>query len=122
MRLAQAPAELAQLVRHLCARITGSDDTELASEVTASVERNVRELEQCLRRVQLTGACARDERRALAQDQALAHAGGALTAAQLLQRDRAALYARHESFVEVARITGLDRRTVKKYVETQQAH
>jgi len=133
MRLAQAPAELAQLVRHLCARITGSEDSELAAEVTASIERdlgasypfpgNVRELEQCVRRVLLTGACARDDRRAHAQDQALAQAfsGGALTAEQLVQRYCAALYARHESFVEVARITGLDRRTVKKHVETQQS-
>lgn len=129
VRLAQAPAELAQLVRHLCARITGSDDSSLVEEVTAAIERdlgadypfpgNVRELEQCVRRVLLTGACARDERRLPGPQHALMRelTDANLTAEALLQRYCAALHARHPNFVEVARITGLDRRTVKKYVE-----
>lgn len=42
--------------------------------------------------------------------------GGKLTADELVRRDCEELYARTLNYVEVARITGLDRRTVKKYV------
>jgi transcriptional regulator with GAF, ATPase, and Fis domain len=133
-RIAQAPAELGQLVGHLCARITGSDDRELSAELTRTIERdlgpgydfpgNVREIEQCVRRVLLTGACARDERYSDAQRApSLSEVLGAnpMTAEQLLEQYCAALYQRHPSFVEVARITGLDRRTVKKHVTTHHA-
>ena len=41
---------------------------------------------------------------------------GALSADALIERYCALLYARSKSYVEVARITGLDRRTAKKYV------
>ena len=41
---------------------------------------------------------------------------GTLTAEDLLARYCALLYDHRKNYVEVARITGLDRRTVKKYV------
>lgn len=128
-RLAESKGQLALLVEHLCARIVGEPCPDLAAEVCATVVRdlgedypfpgNVRELEQCVRRVLLTGSCA--EQRAASDGDAqpspalLAHLG--LSAEALLSQYCGALYARHQSFVEVARITGLDRRTVKKYVE-----
>lgn len=134
-RISQAPAELEQLVQHLCLRITGSEDRELTSEVTRTLDRdlgsgyafpgNVRELEQCVRRVLLTGACVRDDRyKSPAQDgPTLLRLLGEthISAEQLLERYCAALYERHASFVEVARITGLDRRTVKKHIEARSA-
>jgi DNA-binding NtrC family response regulator len=126
VRLLEAPGELTELVLHLCVKTTGG--AELASELTAALERdlgrryafpgNVRELEQCVRRVLMTGRCARDDRQAHGGTQSLLHAfdTGALTADALLRRYCAALYARTGSYVDVARITGLDRRTVKKHV------
>jgi DNA-binding NtrC family response regulator len=127
VRLAESDEELPELVAHLCLRITGSDD--LAAEVTAALERdlgkryafpgNVRELEQCVRRVLLTGSCARDDKAAGSSEQSLVRAieQGELTAEALLDRYCALLYTRTQSYVEVARITGLDRRTVKKHVD-----
>jgi DNA-binding NtrC family response regulator len=132
VRLQEAPGELAELCAHLCARITGSESRELAAEVSASIERdlgahyafpgNVRELEQCVRRVLLTGACARDVQVAAPHGGLLrAIDEGRLSAEQLVQEYCALLYARTPSYVEVARITGLDRRTVKKQLEAARA-
>jgi DNA-binding NtrC family response regulator len=129
LRLAENPSELSVLVEHLCVRIAGDEARPLAREVSTAVERdlgsgstfpgNVRELEQCVRRVLLTGSCARDERRAQRGEEALAGEmlSGQLTAQTLLDRYCALLYGRTTaSYVEVARITGLDRRTVRKHV------
>jgi transcriptional regulator with GAF, ATPase, and Fis domain len=130
VRLAQAPGELAQLCAHVCARITGHESGELAAEVADTVARdlgpgyafpgNVRELEQCVRRVLMTGSCRPDATAAQGGSAALAREleAGVLTAAALQQRYCALLYARTRSYVEVARLTGLDRRTVKKNVST----
>ncbi|MEZ4466060.1 MAG: hypothetical protein R3F43_16805 [bacterium] len=48
-------------------------------------------------------------------------AEGELTAGQLLERYCADLYQRHGTYEQVARITGLDRRTVKKHVQAAAA-
>lgn len=128
-RIAQDASELPELVTHLCARITGSAAPQLATDVSAAIARdlgphyafsgNVRELEQCVRRVLITGACSKDERRPLSADAGLASelTQGSLSAEELLQRYCALLHQRTHSYVEVARITGLDRRTVKKHVD-----
>ena len=124
-RLAQAPTELKELVTHLCERITGEDGGELGSEVGAAIARdlgdnydfpgNVRELEQCVRRVLLTGSCARDA--ALATGKPVGPE--LLSAEELIERYCGALYDRTRSYVAVAKTTGLDRRTVKKYVASR---
>jgi DNA-binding NtrC family response regulator len=132
VRVQQAPDELDALCAHLCARITGSANAELAAEVGAAIARdlgagyafpgNVRELEQCVRRVLVTGACERDARAPAGGAAALAREleAGGVSAEQLVQRYCALLYARTPSYVDVARATGLDRRTVKKHVEQAQ--
>ncbi|MCA9612813.1 MAG: hypothetical protein KC586_08685, partial [Myxococcales bacterium] len=77
---------------------------------------NVRELEQAIRRVLLTGRCAPDgppRPRDGFWDDARA---GTLDAESLLRGYCAQLFAAHGSYVEVARRTGLDRRTVAKHV------
>ncbi len=129
VRIAEDASELLELTQHLCARITGAADQALVAEVLRAIERdlgeayafagNVRELEQCVRRVLLTGGCARDEQPALGSNTELASAidRGTLTAEQMLDRYCGLLYARTRSYVEVAAVTGLDRRTVKKHVE-----
>jgi DNA-binding NtrC family response regulator len=81
---------------------------------------NVRELEQAVRRILLTGRYAPD----------IAHAGrdedeqlldklraGELTAAELLTRYSAMLYRRLGTYADVAKRTGLDPRTSRKYIE-----
>ncbi|MCA9605495.1 MAG: sigma-54-dependent Fis family transcriptional regulator [Myxococcales bacterium] len=131
VRLAEDPEELGVLVRHLVERIVGQPDEEVAARVIEVVRKdlpkdyawpgNVRELEQCVRRVLLTGHFSPDPA-------AGAHAEGAddllgriregtLEARDLLAEYCALLHARHGTYEEVARITGLDRRTVKKYVQ-----
>jgi MoxR-like ATPase len=130
-RIAESPAELEQLVRLLVARITGAQAPELAGTVLEALESglprgypwpgNVRELEQAVRRILLTGRYAA-ERAPAAQneDEALIEKmrAGELTAAELLARYCALLYRRLGSYADVARRTGLDPRTSRKYVET----
>jgi DNA-binding NtrC family response regulator len=126
-RLLEAPDELASLVAHLCARIVGEATPQLASEIHAAIVRdlgpgypfpgNVRELEQCVRRVLLTGSCAKEARPGAREPEAFL-AQLQCSAEELLARYCRALYVRLQNYVEVARITGLDRRTVKKHVES----
>lgn len=80
---------------------------------------NIRELEQCVRRVLLTRQCAVDPGEApTAAPSALTEeiAAERLSADQLLARYCAILYERRGSYADVAGITQLDPRTVKKYV------
>ncbi len=142
-RLSENPSELRNLVSHLCTRIVGSRAQELSDEVHQAIERdlgpdhpfagNVRELEQCVRRVLLTGQCLSDSAHASSQMGTLERASSVPTSAhalltqltcsaeELVARYCAALYERHPSYVEVARITGLDRRTVKKQIDNLKA-
>jgi DNA-binding NtrC family response regulator len=133
-RLSERPAELGELVAHLCVRIAGEVGAELSSEVTRTISRdlgddyafpgNVRELEQCVRRVLLTGSCACDSLLVGSRGQRLASElmSGALSAEAVIERYCALLYEREKSYVKVARRTGLDRRTVKKYVTFAERH
>jgi transcriptional regulator with AAA-type ATPase domain len=121
-RIAESAAELEHLVRILVTRISGSAD--LVDAVLERLPRghawpgNVRELEQAVRRILLTGRYApellrRDEDAELI-DKLRA---GELTAAELLARYSAMLHRRLGTYAEVARRTGLDPRTTRKYVE-----
>ena len=129
-RLAESPAEMVELVRLLVSRITGLAASDLADRVLeqlqASVPRdylwpgNVRELEQAVRRVLLTGryvpdiaGSARDEDELLLEKVR----SGELTAAELLARYSAMLHRRLGTYAEVAKRTGLDPRTTRKYVD-----
>ena len=136
LRLAEDKSELRVLVEALVERIVGQRDDEVSERVLSVVAEdlppdyawpgNVRELEQCVRRTLLTGhfaperAAARspvgDEGDASEVFLELARAGS-LEARELTARYCALLYERHGTYEEVARITALDRRTVKKYVQ-----
>jgi sigma-54 specific flagellar transcriptional regulator A len=129
-RIAESSAELAHLVRLLVARITGSESGELAAIVLDSLEKslprgypwpgNVRELEQAVRRVLLTGRYAADlAKRVRDGDELLVDKlrAGELTADELLARYCAMLYRRLGTYAEVAKKTGLDPRTSRKYVD-----
>ncbi len=103
---------------------------ELEKEIQAVIEinlgpdyawpGNVRELEQCVRRVILKKNYEGDIK-SVSPDDLKARLikgieSGELDAQNLIAGYCTLLYSRHGTYEEVARRTGLDRRTVKKYV------
>ncbi len=125
-RLQEAPDELERLVGLLVERLTGEVDHELIDKVmsalAAGVPRgypwpgNVRELEQTVRRVILNGDCAVEQRGGPTATWLDAADKGSLSAHDLLAAYCRMLYDRHRSYEDVASITQLNWRTVKKYI------
>ena len=128
-RLRQDKGELSLLLHNLVRRLTGDESPELSEEVRRALARhpgvdypwpgNVRELEQATRRVLLAGRYEPAFPSApSAQPAWLAQAdAGALDAESLLAAYCGHLHQRHGTYEEVARVTRLDRRTAKKYVQ-----
>ncbi len=79
----------------------------------------MRELEQAVRRILLTGIYFQESSRTHREEQTLLDSmrAGELTAAELLGIYSALLYQRFGTYAEVAKRTGLDPRTSRKYVE-----
>jgi Sigma-54 interaction domain len=129
-RIAESPAELAQLVSLLVQRTSGEKSGAQTAFVLEALERdlprdyawpgNVRELEQALRRILLTGSYRPDGPSASAQsgeDRLIAGLReGNLTAEELVSGYSALLYQRLGSYAAVAQRTALDPRTSRKYV------
>ncbi|MBI5016908.1 MAG: sigma-54-dependent Fis family transcriptional regulator [Deltaproteobacteria bacterium] len=129
-RLAEEPAEMDDLLSLLLRRMFREPPRDLLSEVRRTIERdvgptypwtgNVRELEQAVRRIILTGSYPGDAR---ANGEDLlgrlveGMQTGTVDAQQLLSSYCRLLYQRHGTYEEVARRTGLDRRTAKRYVQ-----
>ena len=112
-RLAEDPGELDLLIGVILQRILGSVGTDYPWPG------NVRELEQCVRRVILTHRYAGDTAAIASDLRGRIAAGidaGAYDARDLQADYCLLLYERAGTYEEVARRTGLDRRTVKKYV------
>ncbi|MBN1127020.1 MAG: sigma-54-dependent Fis family transcriptional regulator [Sedimentisphaerales bacterium] len=131
-RLQENPAELDDLIAHTIRWITGKNLPELAAEVRKVIDQrlgkkyhwpgNVRELGQCVRRIIIKrdyeGHHLVEPTDRLSQlSQGLSE--GILKADELLMGYCRLLYERFGTYEEVARRTGMDRRTVKKYVQTQ---
>jgi DNA-binding NtrC family response regulator len=133
-RIAESPAELELLVHLLVTRIAGTQDKNIAAVVLEAIHRdlprgypwpgNVRELEQAVRRILLTGryapaiaSAAPDEDAALLDSLR----AGELTAGELLARYTRLLYRRLGTYAEVAKRTGLDPRTSRKYIESEKS-
>ena len=129
-RLAEYPAELEDLLAAATTRLVGEDASELLPILIGAVRSdlpknyawpgNVRELEQAVRRILVAGSYTGDQAGAPgAGRSALADRvqEGDLTAGELLAAYCAMLYDRHGTYGEVARRTGLDRRTAKKHVD-----
>ena len=130
-RLAESAGELERLVQRLVERIAGTLDTALVREVLEALESglphgyswpgNVRELEQAVRRILLTGRYAADLLPAVPDEETelVEHLrSGELGAGEVLARYCAMLYRRLGTYAEVAKRTGLDPRTARKYVES----
>ncbi len=120
-RIEEDEGELESLVRHFVGQIVGESDEELSGRVLAVIGRrlgrgygwpgNVRELAQCIRRVILhgdyePGVSGWDSRGAME-----------MSAAEVVRRHCRFLYERYGSYGAAARVAGVDRRTVKRYVE-----
>lgn len=129
-RIRESPKELDDLLKFTVKRMVGRASTELPSMIRGVIDRqlgrdyawpgNVRELEQCVRRVLLkkdyTGRPSAPGAEGLADRLGRGLAEGTISSQHLVTGYCALLYQRYGTFEEVARRTGLDRRTVKKYV------
>ena len=126
-RLREESRELDDLVAHILKRACGAPGVELTACVTARIRAgvgdgygwpgNVRELEQAVRGVLLRHSFEGDPAARRGRSGAwidLVEDG--LTAQSLLARYCGRLYEMSGNYGEVARRTGLDRRTVRKYV------
>lgn len=133
LRLAEDPAELDDLLRFTVKRIVGTDSPEIVQSVHTVITRelgdhypwpgNVRELEQAVRRTILTHTYEGDRPATTPDLRTRLFEGidsGAYRADHLVADYCALLHSRHGTYEEVARRTGLDRRTARKYVLTGQ--
>ena len=129
-RVAENRSELDDLIAATVQRMLDEAPAELTGSIRDAIERelpadypwpgNVRELEQAVRRILLTGTYEGDVEPQPSDALSALVRGietGALDAGELLSRYCAMLYGQHGTYEEVARRTGLDRRTVKKHVE-----
>ena len=133
-RLQEEPRELEVLVTGILTRMIGPEGKSLVGLVCESIQRdlgprypwggNVRELEQAVRRIILTRHYVGDSRAISGglHEQLVAGIEAGTTDAQtLLAGYCSLLYRRYGTYEEVARRTGLDRRTVKKYIQWNEA-
>ena len=127
-RIEESPSELEQMVELIITRMTGEESSKLTDMILETFKRdlpaeytwpgNVRELEQAIRRILLTKHYHGDDMVGSELEEGIAdkiHAG-TLTASELLNQYCNLLYARYGTYQKVARATGLDARTVKKYI------
>ncbi len=131
IRIQEDPDELDDLIEHTMKRIVGESSPGLVIEVGETIRRqipagyswpgNVRELEQCIRRILLKQSYKIDELDTNHQNTAeRIIAGikeGSLDAQEVLSGYCRILYSNLGTYGAVAAKTGLDRRTVKKYLE-----
>jgi len=128
-RLREDSGEINVLAASLLSKIIGCDSKQLCGKVTAFIRTsipqdyewpgNVRELEQCIRRIILNENYEPQTVSAeIGVEESLARRmrQGDLKVNDLVTRYCRLLYNRYGSYQEVGRRTGLDRRTVKKYV------
>ncbi len=121
-RLQENPAELDDLITHTVSRIVGSRSPQLDGIVKDVIDKNlgadyhwpgnVRELEQCVRRIIIKRDYTAQTQRHV-PDEATPNQ----TAAEMLAAYCKTLYQTHGSYEKVSKITNLDRRTVKKYID-----
>jgi transcriptional regulator with AAA-type ATPase domain len=133
-RIREEPRELDLLVAAIIRRMIGPGGEDVAEQICAALRKepgvnypwpgNVRELEQAVRRIILTrnyrGELSCDTKGAVDQFSKDLDRGE-MDAQTLMARYCHLLHRRHGTFEAVARRTGLDRRTVKKYILSLEA-
>lgn len=128
-RLAETPGELDELLDVIIRRVTGHARAPVLERVREVLDAqvppdyawpgNVRELEQAVRQILITRRYCLPQAPAGATEEArlAAELGqGRLTADEVLARYCRLLHRRLGSYGDVARVTALDWRTVKKYI------
>lgn len=129
-RFREDQQELDDLVLHVVKRIVGPDSDEVGYRVLEGIREqvpedygwpgNVRELEQCIRRILLKNRYEVEDSKLHSknsEEKIIADVRCAdVTALELLSDYCRLLYEKYGSYGAVARITELDRRTVKKYI------
>lgn len=133
-RIRETPSELDDLLDFTIQKMTGSHAPQLTEKVKIIINRrlgndypwpgNVRELEQCVRSVLLRRDYRGKQSRNLEKPGLLhtLHQGieeNTIAVADLVSGYCRLLYRTHGTYEEVARKTGLDRRTIKKYITRQ---
>lgn len=129
-RLDESPGELKEILGVMLTRIIGHGSKSLTREITAQIQKsvpkdyrwpgNIRELEQCVRQMLLKRTChwqqSQETEERVSEFQKNYLEGG-LSGAELLSGYCYHLYLIHGTYEKVAKITQLDRRTVKKHVD-----
>ena len=127
-RIQEDAQELEILVAHIVGRVLGEPSEALTARIIEVImaslgvdyawHGNVRELEQCVRRIILTGDYRPQLARRPAAGEQLARelAAGELSLQALTARYCQLLYARLGTYEAVGEALGVDRRTVRKYV------
>lgn len=131
-RLKEDPKELDLLIEHTLHRIVGTPSPEMFKAVKQALEKkpgkvypwpgNVRELEQAVRRILIMGSYDGDSKQISMNAQQMLLKGinnESVDAQGVLSAYCSILYDRYGTYEEVARISGLDRRTAKKYIEAR---
>jgi DNA-binding NtrC family response regulator len=130
-RIDENPEELDYLLNHTLERIIGRPSPELTVKVKNIIHKqipqnyawpgNVRELEQCIRRVLIRHSYTVDTLNITDYDfsEQIIHGikNYSIDARKLLSGYCRMLYNKYGTYEEVAKRTGLDRRTAKKYLE-----
>lgn len=134
-RISQDPTELVDLLSFTVKRMTGTAPEELTSRVLRVINRelgpaytwpgNVRELEQCVRRVVLRRSYEGRKESTNGEMGSTLIKGiqaGTLSVSELVSGYCFLLYQCHGTYEQVAKQTGLDRRTVKKYIDAHKVN
>jgi DNA-binding NtrC family response regulator len=129
-RISQDPTELDDLLAFTVKRMTGTASGEFTTRVKRVINKelgpdyrwpgNVRELEQCVRRVLLRKSYEGREqagKRDLGERLVQGITTGNMEVSSLVAGYCTLLYRKHNTYEQVAKRTGLDRRTVKKYID-----
>ena len=131
-RIKENPTELTELIGYTIEWITKERSQKLTQSVLDVIANklpahyhwpgNVRELAQCVRRVIIKNDYQPQEPESqISKDNFLANIDrGKLKADELLAGYCVMLYKKHGTYEQVARKTGLDRRTVKKHIESHE--
>ncbi|THB81775.1 MAG: sigma-54-dependent Fis family transcriptional regulator [Desulfobacteraceae bacterium] len=131
-RIRERPKELDDLLAFTLKKLIGTDEPDLANKISRTIDRqlgkdyhwpgNVRELEQCVRSILLRREYKGNAKGVL-QNQSLAQQlihgieSCDISVSSLVSGYCALLYEKFHTYEEVARKTGLDRRTIKKHVQ-----
>ncbi len=129
-RIQEDENELPIMVEFLTTHIVGKPAPDLVDRVMLSIKKtlgkeyqwpgNVRELEQCIRSIIIGGSYLGD--RVISQgnpiQSLIANNSAPLSADELLSKYCFELYQTHKSYDAVGKAINLDRRTVKKYIDS----